>query len=359
MDPKQIGLAFGLTIIAGLSTMIGSFIAFITKNPNKKFLSFTLGLSAGVMIYISLAELLNEAIVTLNAGYGEKLGYLYGILAFFGGIALILIIDRLVPESANPHEVKTIEEVETIIKDEVPVNLDEAGNVDDSETKACCCKEININCETASNGKDENIERKFACLDENIERCKKGSFRKKIFRMRKRRRMRIAPNECVKFSDCEEQNVKKSTLLRSGLLTALAIAIHNFPEGMATFVSGLQGLGVALPIVIAISLHNIPEGMSVSVPIYYATGSRKKAFFWSAISGFAEPLGALFAYLILMPFFSTIMLGFLNSFVAGIMVFIALDELLPSAIQIGETHLPIYGVIVGMAIMALSLFIFV
>lgn len=340
MSPKQIGLAFGLTIIAGLSTSIGSLIAFLSKKPNRNFLSFTLGLSAGVMIFISLAEMLTSSIATLSQKYGDKNAYLYGILTFFGGIALILIIDRFVPEASNPHETKVIKDLGETFKEEVPVNLnlDENGN--------------EIEATDAANAQNENEE----CVC--VTHVKDLSPRKQKRYKKLHKGAQIDPDECVEFGDCKNTKVKKRALLRSGLITALVIGIHNFPEGIATFVSGLQGIEVALPITIAIALHNIPEGISVSVPIYYATGSRKKAFFWSTLSGFAEPLGALFAYLILLPFFSTTMLGFLDAFVAGIMVFIALDELLPSAILTGKTHLPIYGIIAGMAIMALSLYAF-
>ena len=147
--------------------------------------------------------------------------------------------------------------------------------------------------------------------------------------------------------------------MRMGLFTALAIAIHNFPEGLATFVSALQEPSVALPIVAAITIHNIPEGIAVSVPIYQATGSRRKAFLYSFSSGLAEPLGALVDWLVLGPFLNNLLYGVLFGMVAGIMVFISIDELLPAAREYGEHHLSIYGLIAGMAVMAVSLLLFV
>ena len=146
--------------------------------------------------------------------------------------------------------------------------------------------------------------------------------------------------------------------MRTGLFTALAITIHNFPEGMATFVSALQEPTIAIPIAVAIAIHNIPEGIAVSVPIYYATGNRKKAFWYSFASGLSEPLGAVIGYLILMPFINDTVNGFLFAAVAGIMVFISFDELLPAAREYGEHHLSIYGLCAGMAVMALSLWLF-
>jgi len=166
------------------------------------------------------------------------------------------------------------------------------------------------------------------------------------------------PHE-VKFVESENEEIKKNKLKRMGVLTALAVAIHNFPEGLATFVAALQEPKVAIPIVAAIAIHNIPEGIAVSVPIYYATGSKRKAFLYSFASGLSEPVGALVGYLILMPFMNDTVFGILYASVAGIMVFISIDELLPSAREYGEHHLSIYGMIAGMIVMALSLWLFI
>lgn len=151
----------------------------------------------------------------------------------------------------------------------------------------------------------------------------------------------------------------KSNLMRMGLFTALAIAIHNFPEGLATFTAAISDPSLGIPIAVAIAIHNIPEGIAVAVPIFYATGSRKKAFKLSFLSGLSEPVGALIGYLLLSSFFNDAMFGFIFASVAGIMVYISLDELLPSAREYGEHHLSIYGMIAGMAVMALSLLIIV
>ena len=144
-------------------------------------------------------------------------------------------------------------------------------------------------------------------------------------------------------------------LMKMGTFTALAIAIHNFPEGIATFISAMQDPSVGIAIAIAVAIHNIPEGIAVAVPIFYATGIRMKAFKLSLLSGLAEPVGAVVAYLILMPFFLFFLFGIVFAAVAGIMVFISIDELLPAAKKYDETHLSVYGFIAGMAVMALSL----
>ena len=266
---ENVLLAFGLTALAGLSTGIGSALALLTKKTNTKFLSVSLGFSAGVMIYVSMVEIFFKARTTLAAELGERLGSWVTVGAFFAGILLIAVIDNVLPNTENPHEIHRVEEMD--------------GN--------------------------------------------KGA--------------------------------RESKLLRTGVFTALAIAVHNFPEGIATFVSALQEPSIAIPIVVAIAIHNIPEGIGVAVPIYYATGSRKKAFLYSFLSGLAEPVGALVGYLILMPIMSDTVFGVIFAAIAGIMVFISLDELLPAAREYGEHHLSIYGLIAGMAIMAVSLLLFV
>lgn len=156
-----------------------------------------------------------------------------------------------------------------------------------------------------------------------------------------------------------EEMKKKVSLKRTGIVVAMSIAIHNFPEGIATFTSALSGLDIAIPITIAIAIHNIPEGIAVAVPIYHSTGSRKKAFWFSFLSGLAEPFGALIAYLFLMHFWTPAINGFVLAAVSGIMIYISLDELLPSAEKYGKHHLSISGVVAGMVVMAASLYLFI
>lgn len=144
-------------------------------------------------------------------------------------------------------------------------------------------------------------------------------------------------------------------LLRTGLFVALGIGIHNFPEGMATFYSSLVDIKIGIAITIAIAIHNIPEGIAVSAPVYKATGSRGKAFLWSFLSGVVEPIGAILTALVLLPFLNSMILGYLLSGIAGLMVFISIDELLPISKSYGYSHLPIVSFIVGIMIMILSL----
>lgn len=261
-------IAFSLTLFAGLATGLGSLIAFFTSRTNTKFLSVALGFSAGVMIYVSLIEIFVKAKDSLVVEHGEKLGYWLTLVGFFGGMLLIALIDKLIPQKNNPHEVRSVEDVNAV----------------DIET----VKEAN-------------------------------------------------------------------KLMKMGTFTALAIAIHNFPEGIATFLSAMEDPNLGFAIAIAVAIHNIPEGIAVAVPIFYATGVRMKAFKLSFLSGLAEPVGALVAYLILAPFLTETLFGVVFAAVAGIMVFISIDELLPAAKKYDETHLSVYGFIAGMVLMAVSL----
>jgi len=168
------------------------------------------------------------------------------------------------------------------------------------------------------------------------------------------------PHEVHRAEEMDEPELaaKFKKLYRMGLFTALAIAIHNFPEGLVTFVIALKDPKLSIAIAVAIAIHNIPEGIAVSIPVYYATGSRKKAFFYSFLSGLAEPVGALIGYAIVFSFFNDVIFGILFASVAGVMVFISLDELLPTAREYGQHHLAAYGLVLGMVVMALSLLLF-
>ena len=282
MTTENILLAFALTIIAGLSTGIGGLIAFFTKRDNVHFLTVALGFSAGVMLFVSFVDIFPSAL----KGFEESLSYsspvlgevpkggrgltdnamLATCLAFFGGMGLIALIDFLIPEGENPHEMNYTEQI-------------------------------------------------------------------------------------AKNHDTHDKN----KFHRMGIMLALSIAIHNFPEGLATFAVSLNDIDMALPIVLAIALHNIPEGVAVAVPIHQATGSRWKALYYSILSGLSEPLGALMGFLILMPFWNSTIEATVLGITAGIMVYISIDELLPTSERYGHHHLSIIGVVAGMMFMAITL----
>lgn len=245
-------IAFTFSLIAGLSTGLGSLAAFLVKDFKHKYLSLMMGFSAGVLIQISFMELLFSAIT--------EIGFLNANIPFFLGILTIAIIEFLIP-----HEYK-----------------------------------------------EEHL---------------------------------------------TEKEKKKKRLMKTGLLVSAGIVIHNFPEGILTLFGTIKDPHLGLVLLIAIALHNIPEGISVSIPIYYATKNKKKAFLWSLLSGISEPIGALVGFFILFNFITPFVLSFTLAFVAGIMVFISFDELLPLSLSHGEEHLAIISLFLGMITMTIILII--
>jgi ZIP family zinc transporter len=274
--PNNVSFALLLALLAGLSTGIGSIIAYFIRKPKDWQLSLILGFSAGVMVYISFAELLYVAI--------DKVGFVTANLGFFVGIAFIAIVDILVP-----HEYK----------------YEHAGN----------SRYPSVSQNKTGQGND------------------------------------VQPTASLTVE-------QRSNLRRAGMMIALGIAIHNFPEGLAVFSSGVTGdRTFGLLVAIAIALHNIPEGISVSVPISEATGNRRRAFVYSFLSGLTEPVGAIIGYGILFVFLTPTLVYSLLAFSAGIMVYISLDEILPTAQLYGKQHFVILGVLGGMLIMAISIFL--
>lgn len=283
MDRSLILFAFGITLFAGMATGIGGLIAFFAKRTKTTFLAFSLGFSAGVMIFISFTEILTEAGDIMRMNYDAAPAAWLTFLSFIIGIGLSAAIDKILPSQGNPHELKRVEQMHPETRD---------------PDKPVC----------------------------------KG----------RRRRMG--------WSGARDQK-----LMRLGVFTAIAIGIHNFPEGIATFMSAMSDVTVGVSIAIAVAIHNIPEGIAVSVPVYYATGSRKKALTWSVLSGFSEPVGAVAGYFILSMLDSDVSLGYVFAMVAGIMIYISFDELLPAAHKYGKHHVAIYGLISGMIVIGLSL----
>uniref|UniRef100_A0A7C4GJZ6 Zinc transporter ZupT n=1 Tax=candidate division WOR-3 bacterium TaxID=2052148 RepID=A0A7C4GJZ6_UNCW3 len=268
--------ALVLSAVAGTATVLGSLVAFAVRRPGARFMAFSLGFSAGVMLLVSFAELLRTGI--------ESLGFMPALLAFFAGLGLMFLVDVLVPH----------------------VFVAEQGPVED---KGQCFGQ-----ETAA-----------------------GPGRHRW------RGGRPAPDP--------------SRLLRTGLLVAVGIGIHNLPEGMATFAGALKSRGLGLAIAGAIALHNIPEGLAVAVPVFCATGSRRKALWWSALSGMSELAGALLAAAVMMPFLSDRLLNVMLAGVAGLMVFISLDELIPGSYAYGHEHMSVAGIALGMMVMAASVWL--
>lgn len=170
---------------------------------------------------------------------------------------------------------------------------------------------------------------------------------------------RLLPNPHEGLSDHDhDHDHDHKHVARVGLMASLAITAHNFPEGMATFFATLDDPVVGAPLAAAIAIHNIPEGVSIAIPVYHATGSKKKALLACTVSALAEPVGAALGYGILRPFLSPFVYGWVFGIIAGIMVYLALDELLPAAKRYAKGHETVYGMVLGMGALALSLVMF-
>lgn len=259
---NSVWLAFIVTFLAGLATVLGGALILFFKKPSARMLAFGLAFSAGAMIYISLTEILNKSISSFAEIYIEQYAYAYGTFSFLAGVVLVLLLDRFIP---NPHE-----KIEQQI------------------------------------GKD----------------------------------------------------MSQQQLRRTALLTLFAITAHNMPEGLATFFATLSSPTLGAPLAVAIAIHNIPEGVAIALPVYMATGSKKLAMSASLISGLAEPFGAALGYFILQPYMGANVYGIVFGIIGGVMVYLALDELLPTAKRYAQGHETVYGLVSGMAILASSLVMF-
>ncbi len=247
---QQAAVAMILSLAAGLATGIGGMIVCFFNTPTKKILSIGLGFSGGVMVAVSLMDLLPESFAATAVTMGKLAGGLYSIVVMVIGMLFAALIETFVPERPN-------------------------------------------------------------------------------------------------FAGSEE----RGSVYRIGILSVLVVVLHNMPEGVATFLSSYKDLYIGIPIAAAIALHNIPEGIAISVPLYYSTGKRFKAFAYSLLSGLSEPLGAVLAYFLLRKFVDEFILGILYALIAGIMIFISLDKLLPSAWSYGSRKASILSTACGIALM--------
>ncbi|PID31576.1 zinc transporter ZupT [Candidatus Saccharibacteria bacterium] len=260
-------VALLVATLAGLATSIGGLLATHHRVRERKWLAVSLAFAAGAMLMVSFAEMLPVGVESLAVTMDDQTASVWAYIAFFGGVALVLLIDRLIPSSINPAQIE---------------------------------------------GREDEL------------------------------------------TKSEKANNRR--LIRGGLLVALVLALHNFPEGMSTFIATYQDTGLGLTLAFAIAIHNIPEGIAVAAPVYAATKSRNKAFWWATISGLTEPLGALVGMLLISTVIPDSLFGILYGLVAGMMVFVAIDELLPAARRyMTHNHQVVYGMIGGMVIVSLSL----
>lgn len=273
---KQYIIAFILSAIAGLSTVLGGFVTFFIKKNSLKFLSFGLGLSAGVMLFISLVDLYPESALTIKSQLGPNSAW-FAIIFFAIGILTAVLIDYFIPDHLQGQ----------MFQKQMGANEDHKDST---------------NC----------------------------------------------PENCNAV-------ISIGKIKRAGILTAVVVAIHNLPEGLATFFTTAQDVVMGLGIVIAIAIHNIPEGMAISIPVYQATHSKRKAFLYSFLSGMAEPVGGVIGFVIIKTLFPDLCIGFLFALVAGIMTYISLDTLLPLSKDYDTGHYSISGIVVGLLLMGSAL----
>lgn len=273
---KSYLMALLLSTFAGLSTVIGGFVTFFIKENSLKFLSFGLGLSAGVMLFVSLVDLYPNACEMLKNQMGENFVWL-AIIFFALGILMAVLIDFFIPDHIQGQMF----------------------------TKQIGANEKKI--DSADGEKDENA------------------------------------------------IISIGKIKKAGILTAIVVAIHNLPEGLATFFLTAQDVMLGLGIVFAIAIHNIPEGMAISIPVYQATHSKRKAFWYSFLSGMAEPVGGVIGFIVIKTLFPNLCIGVLFALVAGIMTYISIDTLLPLSKDYDTGHYSISGVVFGLIIMGITL----
>mmetsp|Transcript_24870 Transcript_24870/g.36496 ORF Transcript_24870/g.36496 Transcript_24870/m.36496 type:complete len:373 (-) Transcript_24870:275-1393(-) len=368
VDSPNVGLAFGLVTAAGLSTAIGASVVFfpsLIKLASKRVLAGSLGLSAGVMLYVSFVEILFKSLGSFqDSGIEDGKAYCYATLCFFGGVVFMIVLDLVVHKIAGGH-------------------YNDLGNGDANEEKPEARSEAEVSPQycigcTENPAKDLEEWQRLAEEEKNDNQSvepyakktvspeeinQEGDVDTDVEKGAKQTPLKSDANHNAEAgsvtTSASSENLEQKRLSRMGINTAIAIGLHNFPEGLATFVATLNDPGVGAVLAIAIGIHNLPEGLCVSLPIYYATGNRYKAFGWALLSGLSEPLAAVLGWLVLANAFSDELYAVLFGLVSGMMVVISLKELLPTAHRYDPQDTVVtYSLIAGMAIMALSLVLF-
>lgn len=328
---ENVGIALALVFGAGASTGLGAAVVFfpsIVKLASQRVLAASLGFSAGVMIYVSFVEIFGKSTDGfVDAGH-EKYGYTYATLCFFGGVLLMILLNsavaRLLGEQSHQH----------------------AGPVPPVPKRGNRSTQASSTLQKESEKEDGVVPK-----DGGVEAVENDEFVQNL------------PLPSSNDSDGEDgspsDDEDKRRLIKMGLNTALAIGLHNFPEGLATFVAALDDPSVGAVLAVAIAIHNVPEGLCVALPIYYATGSRMKAFLWAVLSGASEIVAALLGWAILSTVVDDSTYAVLFGLVSGMMVIISVRELLPTAHHYDpEDTVVTFSFIGGMCLMALSLVLF-
>jgi len=364
----NVGAALGLVCGAGAATGVGAAVVFfpsLVKLASRRVLAGSLGLSAGVMTYVSFVEIFMKSVEGFGAVVDEDLGYIYATLSFFGGVVVMLITDFCVKWLSGEHHHHHVDiqstpnknqqgvdkkhaEQEVVVPHCVGCAADPVGDLNEWQQRAE--EELDgrgdtntktsgtiVSNEIGTNNDADNSDDGNDSLTDN----------------------QHSGNQVILENTPTKEAYEQKKLVKMGLSTALAIAIHNFPEGLATFVAALDDPSVGAVLAIAIGIHNIPEGLCVALPIYYATGNRWKAFMWACLSGLSEPVAALLGWAVLANAMGEMVYAILFGLVSGMMVIISLKELIPTAHRYDpEDTVVTYSIIGGMVIIALSLVLF-
>ena len=396
---ENVGLAFGMVAAAGMCTAVGASLVLcgnVVSIANKTFLASALGVSAGVMLYVTFVEIFQKSLsgfqeAGVSGDMTSGLVYVSATLCFFGGVIMMMLLDKLVHWLGGNvgHDDFGTFTSKTELKlgagrkakeQELPESLahltggchghahgshghkmppanhfhghghghghgDESGSSDENKS---CCEE-----DSKCGKKNQPAGATPAVATSSTADVPMTDIENPVGTS-------IEEDSSATITKQNETSLNDDKLTRMGLMTALAIGLHNFPEGIATFVATLEDPRVGAALAVAIGIHNIPEGLCVSIPIYYATGSRTRALGWALLSGLSEPIGALLAYLILMDHFGPMAYGLVFGFVGGMMAYICLHELIPTAHRYDpEDKVTTISIIVGMMIMATSLVLFV
>jgi len=409
------GIAFMLTALAGAATALGAAVVFfpsLVKLASRRVLACALGFSAGVMAYVSFVEIFQKSVLAFEgAEFEDNMAYIYASLSFFGGVAVMKLVDisvRLLTGGHHHHG-----HCEDDIQD-ISGNVESCEacgqrilsphNVGQSDDPVAELNEWHQRADQEIHEWDENNQKTIASNDFFNDNASRNSSNDDVCEQWPQKE----PDECTDENNesglsqphgnanannydesglsqlqgnanmkekQEEDGVQQlivenppdriknpdedRKLITMGLNTAFAIALHNFPEGLATFVAALHDPQVGVVLAIAIGIHNIPEGLCVALPIYYATGNRCKAFWWACLSGASEPLAAFLGWTILAKTMSQLVYAILFGLVAGMMVVISMKELLPTAHRYDPDDTVVtHSFIGGMALISLSLVLF-
>jgi len=352
----NIGLAFGIVTAAGLSTTIGAALAFVLPRGHKNegsrstnlFLAASLGLASGVMLFVSFVEIyadksvgsFTDCLAPSNLRR-DGLAYLYATLCFFAGTVITYLFDialhafelwvvsknnnNNLQQQDDADKAHDVENYAEDAQDDLVTDSNDADAIQQTHTRR---------------PRSNSIPRSEQHVDIVHEMGHEGEMVATIYDM---------------------SNSDSRLLTRLGIFAGIALAFHNFPEGLATFIAVMDDPKVGASVAIAIAIHNIPEGICVSIPIYYATGSKWKAFFWATLSGISELFGAVLGLIIVKSIggFSQNIYGVLFGIVAGMMVYISLKQLLPTAHKYDpDDRVTSASLCAGMVIMAISLVLF-